>query len=127
MDVRSLTGNDKATEGARDTDGVDGADGSNEPARERDGGQCITELARDMDGVRGRSRSGAGGAMVHPKKDVRIAISDGCVSEAGGDVLESSVVGVRGGSSSDMDSVGRVTEERVERSELTCVEVCNTL
>ena len=83
--------NDKVME---DTEGVDGAEGINELARDRDGVRGIKEFARDMDGMRGRSGSGAGGAKVHPKSDVKIAISDGCVSEAGGDDLESTVVGV---------------------------------
>src|ERR1700685_439630 len=106
-------------------EGVDGTDGIMELARENDGVRGIMELARDRDGVCGRSSSGEGGARVHPKRDVRTAISDGCTSEAGGDDLESSVVGVGGCSSPEMDGVGRMTGKSVERREFICVEVCS--
>jgi hypothetical protein len=85
------------------------------------------ELALERDGVRRCSRSGAGGARVHPKRDVRIAISEGGVSSAEVDDRESSVVGVGGDSSLDIDGVGRMIKETIERSELICVDVLSAL
>jgi hypothetical protein len=85
------------------------------------------EAARERDGVRGRSRSGGGGARVHPKRDVRIAVSEGCVSDTAGDDRQSAVVGVGGGSPSDIGGVGTLTEDNVERSELVCIEVLNSI
>jgi hypothetical protein len=59
------------TEDERDTTGVGRADDNTEPARERDVG--ITELARETE----VARSGAGGARLHPKRDVNMAVSEG--------------------------------------------------
>jgi hypothetical protein len=81
-----------ATDGARDTEGDDGI-----TELARDSVRGSTELARERDGVSERSCSAAGGARVHPNRDVRIAVSEGCMSCAGGDDREPSVVGVRGG------------------------------
>ena len=122
--VYSLSpGNDSETDCARDTEGVDGADGINELARDNVGVRGSVEFARDREGVRGRSRSGAGGATVHPKRDVRMAFSEGRTSGAGGDNCERLVVGIRGGASSEMGSVGMITEENVERNVFNCVGV----
>jgi hypothetical protein len=123
--VLSLSpGDDKATDWARDTEG-DG--GITECARDMDGVWGNMEAARERDGVRGHSRSGGGGARVHPKRDVRIAVSEDCVSGTAGDDRESAVVGVGGGSPSDIGGVGTATEDKVERSELICIEVSSSI
>lgn len=121
--VLSLSpGKDIDTDCARDIEGVKGA---TELAREREGVRPSTDPARDSDGVRGRSRSGAGGARDQPNKDVKIASSEGWPSDGGGEDREPSVVGVAGGSSSEIEGVGRRIEERVERREFIWVEVYN--
>lgn len=110
-----------ATDCARDTEGVDGA---TEVARDRDGVRgvdAMKELAREMDGVRGRSRSGGtGGARDQPNREVKMAASEGWVSDAD-DEAESSAGDQNG--SSDMDGLGRATDDNAKRNELIWDEV----
>lgn len=105
----------RATDCAREKGGVEGADGRVELARDS-GGVRRTELARE--GVRRRSRSGTGGARLHPNRDVRRAGSDGWWSAGTGEDLASSL-GINGGSSSEIGRAGRLIEEMVERKEAT--------
>lgn len=111
----------RATDCARDIGGVEGADGRVELARDRNGVRGA-ELARDSEGVLGRSRSGTGGARLHPNRDVRRAGSDGWWSVSTGEGLARSL-GLDGGSSSDIGRAGRLIEEMVVRKEATCAVV----
>lgn len=63
---------DEATDAERDGAAVDAREGITELERESEG---ITELERESEGA--RIRSGAGGARVHPKSAVKIAVSEG--------------------------------------------------
>jgi hypothetical protein len=91
----------KETDEAREMDGVDETTGN-------------IEVARDRDDVRGRS--GVKGTSPHPNSAVKIAVSEGTVIGV--------EHGARDSGSSNTVGVGRVKEEIVERSKLSCVEVC---
>jgi hypothetical protein len=82
----------------------------------------MKELAREMDGVRGRSRSGVGGARDQPNKEVRMAVSEGWLSDAGDDADELSA-GVHMDSSSEIEEFGRAAVDNAERNALIWEEV----
>lgn len=91
---------------ARESEGVCGAEGN-------------IDDARDRDDIRGRS--GAGGAKAHPNMDTSIAVSDGSTSEhsgADGDCDDGGVVGSIG-----LDARCKLIEWIVDRSELSWVDV----
>lgn len=107
-----LGGRWHATDEARERDGVEALDGTDE----------ATELARDKEGFGGSGA--AGGAMAQPKREVSI-------DESGGSSVVSDGVGwVKTSPSSCPASLGSVFEEGrtkediVDRSELSWFVVC---